>query len=82
MPNTFLENQFVVAVLCPDANFTHLLEEAQKNNFTVLEMIPFSKDVTDLSTQSRGKPIFFVYGEGKSVLATSKHEIASSLQIC
>lgn len=83
MNNAGTEKRFVIAVVCPDATFSHLLQEAQRHNLTILEMVPFRKDATDLSAQIQaGRPVLFVYSDGKSMLAQSEAEIQQGLSLC
>lgn len=83
MDNTPSEKRFVVAVLCPEATFSHLLQEAQRHHLTILEMIPFRPDATDLTAQIRaGRPVLFIYGNGKSMLAFSEAEVKEGLGSC
>lgn len=73
----------MVAVLCPDATFSQLLQEAHRHNLTILEMIPFRRDATDLSAQVKaGRAVLFVYNDGKSLLAHSETEIHEGLTAC
>lgn len=73
----------MVAVLCPDATFSHLLQEAQRYHLTILEMIPFRPNVTDLTAQIRaGRSVLFVYSNGKSLLAHTEAEIRAGLTDC
>lgn len=83
MIHTPVEKRFVVAVLCPDATFSHLLQEAQRYNLTILEMIPFRPGATDLTAQIRaGRTVLFIYGNGKSLLAHTEAQVYEGLSSC
>ncbi len=83
MKDLLIEKHFGVAVLCENATFGQLLQEARRNNLILLEMIPFDEARTELSAQVKAnRLVLFIYSDGKSFLAQGEKDIMRGLKSC
>ena len=75
--------QFVIAILCPTASFSDLLQEARDRHMVILEMVPFSENFEAYQTHiAAGTAVLFVLGSGKAIVVKQAEDLPAALDAC
>lgn len=83
LSSSAIQTRFVIAVLCPAADYSDLLAEARRQKLVILEIIPFSRSFTGYERyMAAGTAVLFVCGKNEAVLVEQESDLHPALQAC